>query len=170
MKRKWWVILVLTMSIGLVGCGGETSNGNTDNNKKQEVSQEEKEYKIGDTVDIKGMKLKVDEVKKSNGTDFDKPKDGNEYIIVKVSINNDRDKEISYNPFDYSLKNSEGQITDHGLTIVDSKTSLNSGKLAPGGKVSGTISFEAPKGDKDLTLLYKDNMFSNDIKAQIKLN
>ena len=116
------------------------------------------------------MKLKVEEVKKSNGTEFDKPKDGNEFIIVKVAINNDKDKEISYNPLDYSLKNSEGQITDQAFTTVDSKTSLNSGKLSPGGKVSGTISFEAPKGDKDLTLLYKDNMFSDKVQAEIKLN
>ena len=85
MKKRWWAILVLTMSLGLVGCGGET-NSTTENNKKQEVSQEAKEYKVGDTVDIKGMKLKVEEVKKSNGTEFDKPKDGNEFIIVKVAI------------------------------------------------------------------------------------
>lgn len=169
MKKRWWAILLLTMILGLVGCGVETSS-TTENNKKQEISQEAKEYKVGDTVDIKGMKLKVEEVKKSNGTEFDKPKDGNEFIIVKVAINNDKDKEISYNPLDYSLKNSEGQITDQAFTTVDSKTSLNSGKLSPGGKVSGTISFEAPKGDKDLTLLYKDNMFSDKVQAEIKLN
>lgn len=175
MKRKILVALGLVVVLGtvVIGCGSETSTQaevSKDKPVAAEQKQEEKQYKIGDTVDIKGMKLMVDDVTVSSGSDYDKPKEGNEFVIVKLTIKNDSDKNISYNPFDYSIKNSNGQITQSAFTITDSDTALSSGELAAGGEVSGTISFEAPKGDQGLKLLYKGNIFSDDVQAEISLN
>lgn len=111
--------------------------------------------------------LTVTKVEKSAGGDFDKPKDGHEYVIVTVEINNAGDENISYNPFDFKMSNSQGQIVDQAFTTVDTNTALQSGELAPGGKVSGTIAFEQPAGDTNLQLQYTPSFWSD---KTIKVN
>lgn len=112
--------------------------------------------------------LKVNSVQRSQGSDFDKPKDGQEFVIVNLTITNSGNDTVSYNPFDFKMQNSQGNITDKTFTTVDSSTSLSSGELAAGGAVTGTITFEQPAGDKGLILKYKSNFFSNkEIKVKI---
>nr|WP_243462948.1 DUF4352 domain-containing protein [Mesobacillus boroniphilus] len=91
--------------------------------------------------------MTVTKVEKSAGSEFDQPKDGHEYVVVTVEIENAGDENISYNPFDFKMANSQGQIVDQAFTTIDTSTALQSGELAPGGKVSGTIAFEQPAGD-----------------------
>lgn len=175
MKKKilMGLILVIGLSTATVACGSADTASGGDKpvvTSEQNKTQEKKDYKVGDTVDIDGMKLKVDEVTTSQGNDFDKPKEGNEFVIVKLTITNGSDQNISYNPFDYSIENSNGQITDQTFSTMNSETALSSGELAKGGTVTGSIIFEAPKGDKGLKLQYKGNILSDKVHAQISLN
>lgn len=127
-------------------------------------------YNIGDNVQLKGAVITVKSFKKSNGSDFEKPKDGMEFVIVTINIKNNSDDKISYNPFDYKMQNSKGQITDMAFTTVDSKTALSSGELTAGGEVEGTVAFEEPKDDSGLVLIYQSNFFNDNeiIKFNIK--
>lgn len=54
------------------------------------------------------------------------------------------------------------------FTTIDKDTSLQSGELIPGGKVTGTVTFEQPKGDTGLILIYNDNIWSSK-ELKIKL-
>ncbi len=126
-------------------------------------------YKIGDVAQLSGYSIQVTEVQKSSGSDFEKPKDGYEFVIVTVRIKNSGADTVSYNPFDFSMKNSRGQIENQTITAIDSNTALSSGELAPGGLVSGTIAFEEPKDDAGLELIFQKDMFSSDSVA-ISLN
>lgn len=185
MKHK---ILTGVLALVLIGAIGSALGGNnssskstTDDNSsvatdttKSATPETKKEkpkefYAINEEVKLNNAVVKVTKVEKSNGGDFDKPKDGMEYVIVTVQIKNSGDSEISYNPFDFTMQNSKGQITNKAFTTIDSDTSLSSGNLAGGGEVSGTIAFEQPKNDNGLILKYKGNMFSNK-EIQFKLN
>lgn len=84
-----------------------------------------------------------------------------------VEIENSGDENISYNPFNFKMANSEGQIVDQALTIIDNDTSLESGELAPGGTVSGTIVFEQPIDDPELQLQFEPSFWSSDM---VKIN
>ncbi|MGL4760714.1 MAG: DUF4352 domain-containing protein [Sarcina sp.] len=170
MKKKLLIglVIVIGLGIGLVACG--SSDTSIDEGSKPAVTQEKKEYKVGDVVDIDGMKLKVDKVTTSGGNEFDKPKEGNEFVIVDLTITNDSKGNISYNPFDYSMKNSKGQITAQTFSTMNSDTALSSGELSQGGTVTGSIIFEAPKADAGLKLLYKGNILSDKVHAEINLN
>lgn len=170
--------MVGLLSLGLVACSGESSeptkvdSGNAEaSGEKSSADKENKEKKdepkvfaVGDSIKKDGKVVTVTKVKRSQGTEMDKPDKGNEYVIVSVKIANKGEEKISYNPFNYSLKNAQGQINDQAMALIDQDTHLNSGKLAPGGKVSGTIVFQAPKKstNKDLTLIIKGNMFSSE--------
>ena len=127
-------------------------------------------YNVGDSVDLNGTVLTVTSFKKSSGSDFDKPKEGMEFVIVSLKIKNNSSGKVTYNPFDFKMQNSKGQIIAMTFTTVDQKTALSSGELASGGEVEGTVAFEEPKDDSELVLIYQANMFNENevIKFNIK--
>ncbi|TQI66771.1 DUF4352 domain-containing protein [Clostridium sp. KNHs216] len=128
-------------------------------------------FGINQPVKKDNVELTITKVEKSNGTDVDKPKNGMEYVIVTVKYKNAGEKDtVSYNPYDFKMKNSKGQITDEAFTIVNSDTALSSGELAPGGEIEGTIAFEQPKDDTGLLLQYTGNIFASESEIDFKLN
>ena len=173
-KRIFILICLLIFASCMLifaGCGNNGTTQQKDNAEnitgEQQTPQakaNDKVYKVGDVIQVNDdTKLTVNEVTKSSGGEFDKPKDGYEYVIVKITIENTGSSNISYNPFDFTMQNSQGQISDIALTTVDQDTSLPSGKLAPGGKVTGTIPFEQPINDPLLQLQYKPDYFSDEV-------
>lgn len=126
-------------------------------------------FGVGELVDIQGTVITVTKFEKSKGSDFDKPREGMEYVIVSIEIVNNSNKKISYSPLDFKMQNSKGQINDIAFTIVDSDTALNSGELIPKGEVEGTIVFEEPINDLELTLIYQPNFWDEEVtKVMIK--
>ena len=122
---------------------------------------------VQEAVVHSGTQITVKSVSKSPGNDWNKPQEGNEFIIVELEIVNVGDKNITYNPFDYSIRDSKGKITKSVLTLGDND--LNSGELAPGGNVTGNITFEVLVDDSALALIYEPNMFLEE-KVEIRLN
>lgn len=131
------------------------------NEKSNDESLEKTEFSVGEPVELNGQVITVTEVEKSYGNEFDKPAEGKEYVIVHVKIENNGDRQISYNPFNFKMKNSNGQIEDQGLITIDQETSLSSGELATGGTVSGTLSFEQPVDD-ELQLVFEPSFWNED--------
>lgn len=168
------MLTVSLITVSLVGCGSTkatapaTADQTSSSTKSTEKPKEEVKdmYSVGEEVALNNNKLIVTGIEKSNGTKYEKPKDGKEFVIVNVTISNGGTDEISYNPFDFTMQNSQGQITNETFTTVNKDTALQSGKLASGGTVTGTIVFEQTKDDAGLILKYKSNMFS---KEEIKV-
>lgn len=175
--KRWWFWLILIIVLG--GIGGtmndkpskvnDTKNASTSNSKDESNNIEEKVFAIGDEVKLKDNILIVNGIEKSAGSDFDKPKDGYEFVIVNVTIKNGGSSQISYNPYDFELQNSNGEITHITFTTVDNNTALHDGSLASGGQTTGSVAFEAPINDSGLILKYKANMFDNN-EIKVKLN
>ncbi|AXF56923.1 DUF4352 domain-containing protein [Salicibibacter kimchii] len=197
--KKWMVTLGLSMTlVAVTACGAsesdqEDGNGedlsaeeneaesdgkeaeeeNDENeeeeNEAEEEALEEQTFAVGDTVEHDDYGLTVGSVEFSSGDEIDNPDSGNEYVIVEMTIDNDGDDTISYNPYHFSIQNSDGNITDQAFTTIDSDTSLSSGDLAPDGTVSGTVVFEAPEDDPELTLIFEPSFWSAD-EVRINLN
>ncbi|RSD26817.1 DUF4352 domain-containing protein [Mesobacillus subterraneus] len=186
--KKWWfwliaIIVVVAMASGggeeetATKVDGEASKASkaskaseasaTEKKQDEKAAPAKEEFAVGEKVQLEDNVLTVTKVEKSPGSEFDQPKDGHEYVIVTVEIENAGDENISYNPFDFKMSNSQGQIVDQAFTTVDTNTALQSGELAPGGKVSGTISFEQPAGDAGLQLQYNPSFWSD---KTIKVN
>ncbi|CEG25768.1 DUF4352 domain-containing protein [Bacillus sp. B-jedd] len=176
--RKIFAGLIgISVMFALAGCGADekpekvSQAAGTSTGEEKGTAKEDKPVKevfaVGEQVKLGDNILTVSKVAKSNGNDFDKPKAGHEFVIVTVEINNSGNENIAYNPFDFKMANSQGQIVDQAFTTVDSDTALQSGELAPGGKVTGTLSFEQPAGDKGLQLHYTPDFWSD---STIKIN
>lgn len=182
-KRWWfWVIAVIVLFLLIPSGGddgpqkveeasGEISNEDTDapndgdeaESEEQEESEDEQptEFGVGEKVELDGQVVVVTQVEKLAGSDFDKPRDGNEFVVVHVAIENNGDKEISYNPLNFKMQNSNGQIESQVFTTINNDTSLSSGKLAPGGNVTGSIAFEQPIDDPELQLIFEASFWSD---------
>lgn len=151
------IILIIIIAI---------SGGNNSENKKQENTKTE--YNIGEEAILNDGAITVTNVEKSKGNEWDKPQTGKEYVIVSVTIENKGKENLSYNPFDFEMQNSQGQRESTVISIINNDTELKSGELIAGGKVSGTIIFEQPEGDNGLMLIYKNNVWSSK-EVKIKL-
>lgn len=171
-KRAWFWILAVIVVAGIATGGEEetpTKTGSTEGTGSTQEEVVKDTFAIGEEVKLNDNILIVNSVEKSNGNEWDKPKSGNEFVIVNVTIKNGGTSSITYNPFDFKVQNSNGQITDSAFTTIDSDTSLESGELASGGEVSGTIAFEQPVGDENLVLIYSASLFSNkEIKVKLQ--
>ncbi|HDR4483499.1 TPA: DUF4352 domain-containing protein [Bacillus cereus] len=133
---------------------------------KDAEKETKKEYSIGETIKLGDHRLTVTDVKKSSGGEFDKPKQGHEYILVAVNIYNGGKEDISYNMLDFEMRNGQGNITRPTLSTINQNTALNSGQLAPNGQVTGTVVFEQPISEK-LKLQFTPNFWS---KKKIIIN
>ncbi|MFP5116040.1 DUF4352 domain-containing protein [Bacillaceae bacterium C204] len=120
-----------------------------------------KEFQVGETFQLDEYKVSVNKVEKSTGNKFDKPKSGNEFVIVTVTIENGGTATIDYNQFDFNIKNSQGNMIEATITTIDDDTRFNAGLLPSGGKVSGTVVFEAPKDDTKLQLIFTPSFWSD---------
>ncbi len=109
-----------------------------------------------------GATIIISDLKKSKGGEYDSVKPGNEFVMVTVTIKNTGKENISYNPYDYKMQNSQGQILDGTYSSINEATALGDGNLAVGGSVTGTLIFEQPKDDKALSLIYTGNMFTTE--------
>ncbi|MCM3574614.1 DUF4352 domain-containing protein [Mesobacillus jeotgali] len=188
--KKWWFWLIaVIVVIALAGGGGEEETAtkvdkaaetsasaekdekavedSTSAENEEEAPPVKEEFSVGEKVQLGDNVLTVTKAEKSAGSEYDKPKDGHEYVVVTVMIENAGDENISYNPFDFKMSNSQGQILDQAFTTIDTNTALQSGELAPGGKVTGTIAFEQPAGDPGLQLQYTPSFWSD---KTIKVN
>lgn len=168
--KKWWFwLLIIIIVIGAINAGNNNNNDKTTPTASSSSTQNEKtEYNQGEEAILGKGAITVTKVEKSQGTQWDKPKSGKEFVIVHLTIENKGNSNLSYNPFYFKMQNSQGQQESMTFTTVDQDTSLQSGELIPGGKVSGTIAFEQPKGDTGLVLIYNDSIWSSK-ELKIKL-
>lgn len=140
---------------------GTSQNGTSVNNTN-------KVYKVGEEGKLGDGSVTVTKVDKTEGTTYNKAGEGKEFVIITVEVKNNGNKNLAYNSFYFKMQNGQGQITSMTFYTGNNDTALNSGELAPGGKITGTIAFEQPKGDTDLTLIYNDNVWSSK-ELKIKL-
>ena len=165
--KKWWFWLIIVIII--IGVSSSQS-GNKDATKVGEngsTSQksEQTKFKVGDVIAFDNKEITVKSVDRnySSGNDYIKPSDGKEFIKVNVLIENKSDDKVSFNTFDWKVQDSNGVIeSQNGNAIMaTSDDSLGSGDLAKGGKKSGSIVFEVPKGDAGLVLHYQPSFWSD---------
>ena len=113
-------------------------------------------YKIGEQSSIGNVSITVNKIQKSMGDDYVNPAKGNEFIIVTVKEKNiGASGNVDFNEAYYQIQNSKGQIKSLAANAFDKR--LDSGRLIPGGEVDGTLTFEIPKNDPQLTLIYNQN-------------
>lgn len=175
------LLVVILMLFSMASCGSpEPTSNSTNDSGSQEATDDSSsgadeeaktEFAQNEVVTFNDVDFTVTSVERSAGDVFDTPKEGCEYVIVSLKIENNSDEKISYNEFDWKMENSNGQETDMVFTTINSDTTLGSGDLNPGGVVEGTVAFEEPVGDAGLKLNYYSNsLFDEEAAFKIKID
>lgn len=164
--KKWWVwVIIVILLFGIGGAmGGDdsapTSGGNSSSSADNKAEEEKTEFAVGETATFDDKSITVTDVQRNydTGNQFAQPESGKEFVIVTVKITNDSDTTLDYNTFEFKMQDSDGVQQNEAFTAL-AEGKLDSGTLAAGGKVTGKLAYEVPKGDKGLKLLYQNFSF-----------
>lgn len=161
------VLVLLGIIVSATSGGNKTdtaSDTNTGNSTSQTKKPDEKtDFKVGETASFDDKSITVSDIQRNydTGNQFAQPESGKEFVIVTVDIANNGDSTLDYNTFEFKMQDSNGVQQNEAYSAL-SEGKLNSGSLAKGGKVTGKLAYEVPKGDAGLKLLYQNfSFFSN---------
>lgn len=156
------VIFVVLIIIGMASGGSKSEPTKVSENSTSNTQTEQpKEYKTGDVVKLGDRQFTVISVKRQKSISYSTAKSGKEYAIVNVTIQNQGKDEVSFNTFDFKIQDVNGAQTSADASSYSLEDSLNSGTLAPNGKITGSLAFEVPEGT-DAKLLFQPSFWSND--------
>ena len=171
--KKWWfwvIILIIIAGVGSAASNKEPQKVGDNGSSSSSSSAEKDTFAVGDVISYDGKEITVVSVKRNydTGNQFLKPENGNEFVKISIKIENKSNEKISYNSYDWELQDSDGDIKSCASIQFSEDGALGSGDLAAGGKKSGDLYFEVPKGDSGLILHYKSSFWS-DKTVNIKL-
>ena len=176
-KKVWFWLLVIILVViagGALSGGGDNDSGSAkkvtskqESNARASDSKEapEQTFNIGDTVDIDGYQIRVNDVRYSNEEGYSTPDEGKQFVIMNITITNGTKKKVSFNPLDFSL-NEDGVSSSTGFTYVDGVDTLKSGDLDVGATVTGNLVAQA-NADSKLKLRYEGNFFLKNKEVDI---
>ncbi|WP_424610914.1 DUF4352 domain-containing protein [Caldanaerobacter sp.] len=132
--------------------------------KQQEQTKEQVKtpefFKVGETAETKQIRVTITKIEKSTGSEFNKPAEGNEFVLVYMTIENKSEQEIVVS----SMLNFSAYVDDNAInedlgaqTVKDGNKTMD-GKIAPGKKLSGVLGYQVPKGWKKLEIVYQPNV------------
>lgn len=188
---KWIVIaVVVVVLIGVFSDGGTdkpkkventVAQNDTDNEaggtnhatEEASVKQEDSEkdvFGVGETAEMNDVQVTMVNYTQSSGSEYNKPADGNEFVLVEFEIANNSDSEINIS----SMASFEAYADDYALNYSVSalleKNDQNQldGTIAAGKKMNGVIGYEVPVDWKTIEIHFKDNVWSsNKFKFEI---
>lgn len=123
--------------------------------------QELETYHIGDVVEVGDVVLMVSGWSLSEGSEFNKPDEGNHLVFVDVTVVNSSESQESVSSLlQMNLRDSTGQIYDPEFTAaIDSPNRGPDAVLLPGERIRGTVGFQTPIDATELTFVFDADIF-----------
>ncbi|GEM_PF-4767857 len=163
------LILVIVI-IAAIGGDPEEESVADDPTETEEGVLEDEIFEVGDSIDHENRILTVDSVERGwvSPNEFDTPSEGEAYVLVELTLQNESEEEVSFNPLHFELKDGGGVIQNYGAMVTGVDT-LSSGGLAPGGEISGNLVFEVNENNlEELTLFYEPGFWGDD-RVEVEL-
>lgn len=160
MKKGLVVLLsAIVISSAFIGCGSDTPK-KVEGQKQEQQEQQVETFKVGDTIQTKDFKITVNKVETSEGGEFVKPKDGNEFIKVDITIENTSKEEQNVSSMImFKVVDKDGR--SYNQAIVEDQNGQLDGKVAPGRKMTGEYVVEVPKGATGLQLEFDSSLLTS---------
>ncbi len=167
-RHKVWTVIGIIVVLVIVSSAANGSKPGTDKVTPSDSSSVKKEevktkYAVKEPATVDKRTVTVTDVQRnySTGNQFAIPESGKEFVVATIEIVNNGDDTLNYNAYDFKMQDSNGvQLSESLMALSEGK--LNSGALAPGGKITGKLAYEVPVGDKGLKLLFQNlSLFDN---------
>lgn len=169
-KKSNPILIGIVCIIALIAIFGSTNSNEPtkvgDNNAEASTtaaSQVQKNiFTVGEIVELKDVQVSLVNVTKSSGSDYNKPTEGNIFILCEFEIVNNSDKEITVSSMmsfeaycdDYACTQSIAALMEKGT-----KNQLD-GTVAPGKKMNGVIGYEIPADWSEFEIQFTPDFWS----------
>lgn len=181
---KWFIIgFVVLIIIGAAASGGSdedkpkkventksesdknetTQNDKDDNNSNNKKDKaEEVVFRKGETAEMNGVQITLTDYQESAGGEWNKPTDGNVFLMAEFEISNNSDDELAVS----SIMSFEAYADDYSLNysvsaLLEKEGNQLDGTIAAGKKMKGWIGWEVPQDYKKVEINFTDNVWSN---------
>lgn len=169
-KKIWFWVLVVIIIAAIAGSGSNKPKLVSEDKPivtKEEKSNKEEVFNIGDTIELDKFKITVNEVKTTNGSDFIKPQEGNEFLYVDATVENISDKEQTVSSvLMFKVVDKDGRAMKQ--TIVENANGQLDGTIGPGRKMTGEYVVEVPKDATGLELQFDSSLGGNQVVVKLK--
>lgn len=119
-------------------------------------------FLVGETAELKNVQVTLKSVTESTGSAYNKPADGNVFVLCEFDIANNSDSEITVS----SLMSFDAYCDDYACTFSlsalmekGSKNQLD-GTVAAGKKFSGVVGYEVPTDWQELEINFTPDVWS----------
>lgn len=169
-QKKHIVLGVILVIFGILLISAAIGGGSDDGEPKKVVdstpvqSQDEDNnsaepekttFGVGEQVSLNDVVVTMNNVTESNGSQFNKPTDGNTFILCEFTIENNSEKDLAVS----SLMCFEAYVDDYSTSmslsaLLESDKSQLDGTVAAGKKMNGIIGYEAPADWKEIEVRF----------------
>lgn len=152
-----------------VGDNNPSSAGGNSNESQQNSvessSEEEKEtvFRKGEIAELNGVQVTLTDYKESTGSEYNKPTDGNVFLMAEFEISNNTEKELTVS----SMMSFDAYADDYALNfsfsaLMEKEGNQLDGTVAAGKKLKGWIGWEVPADYQNVEIHFTDNVWSSD--------
>lgn len=120
-------------------------------------------FYVGESAELNNIIVSMKDVTESSGSTYNKPADGNVFVICEFEIANNSDKDINISSMlsfdaycdDYACTSSIAALLEKG-----NKNQLD-GSVAAGKKFNGVVGYEVPSEWKNIEIHFTPDFWSN---------
>lgn len=176
-KLKWIIIAVAAIIIIASAAGGggknepekvgenniSTKSNNDSANITKSAGGENTVFKKGEMAELNGVQVTLTNYEESSGSAYNKPMDGNLFVLAEFEIANNSNSELTIS----SMMSFEAYADDYALNyslsaMIDKDGNYLDGTIAAGKKMKGWIGWELPEDYQTIEIHFTDNVWSND--------
>lgn len=169
--KKWWFWVLVVGFLIVVG-SSDTKTQKVGQNNTADQTVKEEVFKVGDQVKIGDSILTINKVEYSQGGQFSKPTEGNEWVNLNITIENTASTQQYVTTLGQMFvrdgaKNSY-QVAVTNKVMENPSLGLD-GTIIANSKRTGWVGFEIPKNSTELQFQYNKNAFSGNNNILINL-
>ena len=158
MKKIMSLALVCMLLFCLCACDFEPTLVGTTPVQQSDAapSSNSKTFQLGDVVELSDVTVGFVDVVTSTGSDFNKPQEGNIFVLCEFEITNNSSEELAVSSMLSFEAYCDGYSTSLSLQALMEKGSRNQldGSVAAGKKMKGVVGYEVPAEWEELEVHY----------------
>lgn len=140
----------------------QEQTGAPEKEQEEDPVEEKGYYDVGEVADYEGLKVTLTNVYEVPGDSFNKPADGNVFLICEFEFDNQSDEDYAIS----SVLNFEAYCDDYSYTDsisaeVAAEKDTPNGDLAAGKKMSGILGYEVPADWGTLEIRYTPDFWDD---------
>ena len=176
--KKWWfwviIVVIVLAAIGASNSGPKkvgqnepvndsnmTQPSTPNNGNSNTISSGENKFYVGDKVELNDIVVSLNAVTENSGSAYNKPGDGNVFVLCSFSIENNSASEINISSVLCFDAYCDSYACNYSLSAqLESNDNQLDGAIAAGKKMKGTIGFEVPSDWKELEIHFTPDFWA----------